>query len=114
MSKQPKISQLLIHGELLKIESSVTDKKETVHRMYFKVMEYDKGLEEEVPKSIGVKLVPEHHEFLDEYKTKVGKTISVPVVFSAVNGDVYYRTAGDGKMLNLVEQGKPVQPSISS
>lgn len=106
MSK--KISQLIIFGELLKIDSSVNDKKELVHRMYFKVMEYDKGLEEEVPKSIAVKLSPEHNELHSEYSSHVGKVISVPVAFTAVNGDVYYRTSGDGKMLNLV-QDKPVK-----
>lgn len=105
-----KVSQLIIYGELLKIDSSVNDKKELVHRMYFKVMEYDKGLEEEVPKSIGVKLMPEHNDLHAEYNAKVGKVIAVPIAFTAVNGDVYYRTSGNGKMLNLVEQSVSAKP----
>lgn len=114
MSKQVKVSVILVFGELLKVESKLNDDKEMVHRMFFKTMVYDNGLEEEVPKSIGVKLTPEHIDLLDEYKSKVGKIIAVPVVFSSMNGNTYYRTSGDGKMLNLVEQGKPVQPSITS
>lgn len=107
MSKDVKTSVLLVHGQLLKVDSAVQD-KEMVHRLIFKVEVYDKGLEEDVPKSIAIKLSPDHNEYADDYKAKVGSVISVPISFVSIGNDTYYRTAGDGKMLNLV-QDKPVK-----
>lgn len=112
MSKNVVISQVVVHGELLKIESKADDKtKKLVHRLFFKIEEYDKGLEEFVPKSIGVKVIEDHDDLYAVYNSKIGQVISVPVTFVSFDGKTHYSTAGVG-LLNLVEQPLKVDNKV--
>lgn len=98
-------SSILIAGHLLKIESGIDEKnKQPVYRLYFLSKRYDKGLDMEMDTSLAVKLLPEHHELLGLYQGLVGKKVYIPVAFSVMNFNTYYRTDGDGKPLNLIEK----------
>lgn len=102
----------IFKGKLIKIDSKPDQKTGQInHRLIFKSQRFDRGLEEMVDCSQPVKLDLEHHHLLEFYKCYIGKEIYVPVVLSAMDANVFYRTGGDGKALQLEEKIMTTQES---
>ena len=97
----------IFKGKLLKIDSRANDKNEMNIRLIFKSQKLDRGLEEMVACSQPVKLDVEHHHLLEFYKSYVGKEIYVPVALTGMDGNIFYRTSGDGRVLQLEEKKAP-------
>ncbi|AZN69114.1 hypothetical protein [Acinetobacter haemolyticus] len=87
---------ILFQAKLLKIDSKADNQNQLQHRLIFKSERFDRGLEEMVACSQPIKLDLEHHHLLEAYKSFVGCEIAVPVALTAVDGNVYFKTRGDG------------------
>lgn len=100
-------AQIIFKAKLLKVEVKPDPKTAQPNmRLIFKSQKFDRGLEEMVDCSQPIKVDPEHHHMLEYYKCYLNKEIYLQVGLVAVDGNVYYRTSGDGKVLNLVEEKK--------
>ncbi|ENX05639.1 hypothetical protein [Acinetobacter courvalinii] len=103
-------AQIIFNAKLLKIDVKPDQKTGQPNmRLIFKSQKFDRGLEEMVDCSQPVKVDPEHQHLLEFYKCYMNKDIYLPVSLVAVDGNVYFRTAGDGKVLNLEEKKQPDQ-----
>lgn len=104
-------AQIIFKAKLLKVEVKPDPKTAQPNmRLIFKSQKFDRGLEEMVDCSQPIKVDPEHHHMLEYYKCYQNKEIYLPVGLVAVDGNVYYRTSGDGKVLNLLEEKKAQEP----
>lgn len=107
------MTQLLIYkAKLLNVEQNgVDDKGEPKMRLIFSAQRYDKGLEQMVPFSQPIKVLPEHQHMKDFYLSFKGREIYLPVELSTqMNGmSIFYKTTGDGKVLMLQEKKLPEQ-----
>lgn len=108
------MSQFLFNAKLLNVETGVSDKGQLTMRLIFASQRYDKGLDQIVPCSQNVKVIDDHHHMKDFYLCYRNKEIYLPVEMSTtMNGmNIFYKTTGDGKPLQLeekktVEQSKP-------
>lgn len=100
------MSQLIFKAKLLDITTSVGDKGELRMRLVFKSQKFDKGLEEWVPCSHNITVIPDHHHMKDFYQSFKGREIYLPIELSTtMNGmNIFYKTTGDGKPLQLEEK----------
>lgn len=98
-------AQIIFKAKLLKIDVKPDPKTGQPNmRLIFKSQKFDRGLEEMVDCSQPIKVDPEHHHLLEYYKCYQNKDIYLPVALVAVDGNVYFRTSDDGKVLNLKEE----------
>lgn len=79
--------------------------------MIFESQRYDRGLEKMVPCSQNVKVIEDHHHMKDFYMSYRGREIYLPIEQSAMERNIYYKTTGDGKLLQITEQ-KPVDSKV--
>ncbi|GAA5565847.1 hypothetical protein Asch03_03396 [Acinetobacter schindleri] len=101
-------AQIIFNAKLLKIDVKPDPKTGLPNmRLIFKSQKFDRGLEEMVDCSQPVKVDPEHQHLLEFYNCYKNKDIYLPVSLVAVDGNVYYRTAGDGRVLQLEEKKVP-------
>lgn len=101
-------SQIIFKAKLLDVQiKGVDDKGIPKMRLIFKSQRFDKGLEEWVPCSQHVKVIEDHQHMKDFYMSYRGREIYLPIEQSTMDFNIYYRTTGDGKVLQLEE--KPVQ-----
>ncbi|MCZ3007849.1 hypothetical protein NYY91_00055 [Acinetobacter baumannii] len=101
-------AQIIFNAKLLKIDVKPDPKTGQPNmRLIFKSQKFDRGLEEMVDCSQPVKVDPEHQHLLEFYKCYTNKDIYLPVSLVAVDGNVYYRTTGDGRVLQLEEKKAP-------
>ena len=100
------MSQLIFKAKLLDITTSVGEKGELKMRLVFMSQRFDKGLEEIVPCSQNVSVIPDHHHMKDFYQSFKGREIYLPIELSTtMNGmNIFYKTTGDGKPLMLEEK----------
>ena len=97
------MSQFLFKAKLLNVDSS-TNEKGVTWRLIFESQRYDKGLDQWVPCSQNVKIIDDHVHLLDHYRSYRNREIFLPVELTPVERNVYLKTTGDGKPLNLVER----------
>ena len=90
-----------------KFNLNVTGEKGLNMRLIFESQRYDRGLEKMVPCSQNVKVIEDHHHMKDFYMSYRGREIYLPIEQSAMERNIYYKTTGDGKPLQITEQ-KPV------
>ena len=69
--------------------------------MIFELQRYDRGLEQMVPCSQNVKVIEDHHHMKDFYMSYRGREIYLPIEQSAMERNIYYKTTGDGKPLQI-------------
>ena len=99
--------QLIFNAKLLQVENSVDQKSGLAKiRLVFAWQRFDRGLDQIVPCSQAVTLIEGHHHLREEYLKLVGKFIYIPVEQSTMmNGmQIFYKTTGDGKPLQLEEK----------
>ena len=101
------MSKIIFKAKLLNVETGVTDKGQLTMRLIFKSQRFDRGLDEWVPSSQNVKVIEDHHHMKDFYLSYRGREIYLPIEQSAMERNIYYKTTGDGKPLQITEQ-KPV------
>lgn len=94
----------LVRAKLIKIDSKPDQKGIINHRLIFASERYDAGLEQMVPCSLPVKFHEDHFYLLEAYKSFVGRVVAVQVSMSTMDRNIYYKTSGDGKPLDLVEK----------
>lgn len=108
-------AQIIFKAKLLKVEVKPDPKTAQPNiRLIFKSQKFDRGLEQMVDCSQPIKVDPEHHYMLEYYNCYQNKEIYLQVGLVAVDGNVYYRTSGDGKVLNLVEEKKPIDTNLKT
>ena len=90
-----------------KFNLNVTGEKGLNMRLIFESQRYDRGLEKMVPCSQNVKVIEDHHHMKDFYMSYRGREIYLQIEQSAMERNIYYKTTGDGKPLQITEQ-KPV------
>lgn len=100
------MSKLIFNAKLLNVETSVNEKGATV-RLIFASQRYDRGLEQMVPCSQNVKVIDDHHHLVDFYKSYKGREIYLPIEQSTMDRNIYFKTTGDGKPLQLEEKKAP-------
>ncbi len=102
-----------IHAKLLKIDSKPDQKTGQMnHRLIFKSQKFDRGLEEMVDCSLPVKLHEDHFHLVESYKCYQGREVYIPISIVGVDGNVYYKTAGDGKPKDLQEKQPILQKAV--
>ena len=102
-------------AKLLKADSKPDQKTGRItHRLIFKSQRFDRGLEEMVDCSQPIKLEEEHHHLLDTYLNYRGRDLCIPIALTAVDGNVYFKTAQDGKPRDLLEKLSVNQKSLES
>ena len=105
----------LIRAKLLKIDSKVDQKTGTMnHHLIFASERFDPGLEQIVPCSLPVKFIEDHFYLLEAYKGFVGRVVAVQVSMSTMDRNIYYKTAGDGKPMDLIEKPSTLQKPIGA
>lgn len=87
-----------------KFNLNVTGEKGLNMRLIFESQRYDRGLEKMVPCSQNVKVIEDHHHMKDFYMSYRGREIYLPIEQSAMERNIYYKTTGDGKSLQITEQ----------
>lgn len=100
-------SQFIFKAKLLDVQmNGVNDKGEPKMRLVFASQRLDKGLNEVVPCSQPVNVIPDHQYMKDFYLSYKGREIYLPVQESTtMNGmAIFYKTTGDGKPLQLEEK----------
>ncbi|MEN8281560.1 hypothetical protein [Acinetobacter gerneri] len=97
----------IFKAKLLKVDARAADKGGLNIRLIFESEKLDRGLEQMVPCSQPVKLDPDHHHLAEFYKCYIGKELYLPVSLSAMEGNIFYKTIGDGKPLQLEEKKTP-------
>lgn len=98
------MSQLIFKAKLINVDVS-TNEKGLNMRLIFASQRYDRGLEQMVPCSQNVKVIEDHHHMKDFYLSYRGREIYLPIEQSTMDRNIYFKTTGDGKPLDLV----PVQ-----
>lgn len=99
-------SQVIFKAKLLDVQmNGVNDKGEPKMRLVFASQRLDKGLNEVVPCSQPVSVIPDHQYMKDFYMSYRGREIYLPIEMSTtMNGmNIFYKTTGDGKPLMLAE-----------
>ncbi|EOQ63605.1 hypothetical protein F935_01234 [Acinetobacter calcoaceticus ANC 3811] len=76
-------------------------------RLILEAQKFDLGLEEIISCSQAVKLDEQHHHLVEFYKCYLHKEIFIPVTLSSIDSNIFYRTSGDGKALQLEEKKAP-------
>ncbi|ENU57591.1 hypothetical protein L291_3977 [Acinetobacter guillouiae MSP4-18] len=97
------MSQLIFKAKLINVEQS-TNEKGLNMRLIFESERYDRGLEKMVPCSQNVKVIEDHHHMKDFYMSYRGREIYLPIEQSTMDRNIYYKTTGDGKPLQLEEK----------
>lgn len=100
------MSRIIFNAKLLNVDSS-TSANGVTWRLVFQSQRYDRGLEQMVPCSQNVKITEEHMHLLELYKSFKGREIYLPIEQSAMDRNIYYKTTGDGKPLQLEEKQAP-------
>ncbi|WP_151738910.1 hypothetical protein [Acinetobacter junii] len=100
------MSQLIFKAKLLDITTRVGEKGELNMRLVFKSQKFDNGLEEWVPCSQNVRVIEDHQHMKDFYLSFKGREIYLPVELSTTMSgmNIFYKTTGDGKPLQLEEK----------
>ena len=70
----------------------------------FASQRYDKGFVQIVPCSQYVTVFEDHHHMKDFYMSFRGREIYLPIEQSTMDRNIYYKTTGDGKPLQLEEK----------
>ncbi|WP_368566333.1 hypothetical protein [Acinetobacter bereziniae] len=99
------MSQLIFKAKLINVETGVDNK--TGHltmRLIFASQRFDRGLEQMVPCSQNVKVIEDHHHMKDFYMSYKGREIYLPIEQSTMDRNIYFKTTGDGKPLQLEEK----------
>lgn len=97
------MSQLIFKAKLINVDVSTNDKGLNM-RLIFASQRYDRGLEQMVPCSQNVKVIEDHHHMKDFYLSYRGREIYLPIEQSTMDRNIYFKTTGDGKPLDLVEK----------
>jgi hypothetical protein len=97
------MSQLIFKAKLINVEQS-TNEKGLNMRLIFESERFDRGLEKMVPCSQNVKVIEDHHHMKDFYMSYRGREIYLPIEQSTMDRNIYYKTTGDGKPLQLEEK----------
>lgn len=97
------MSQLIFKAKLLNVDQS-TNEKGLNMRLIFESERYDRGLEKMVPCSQNVKVIEDHHYMKDFYLSFKGREIYLPIEQSTMDRNIYFKTTGDGKPLQITEQ----------
>lgn len=97
------MSQIIFKAKLINLEQTVNDKGLNM-RLIFESQRYDRGLEQMVPCSQNVKVIEDHHHMKDFYLSYRGREIYLPIEQSTMDRNIYYKTTGDGKPLQLEEK----------
>ena len=100
------MSQFIFKAKLINVDS-VTAQNGVNIRLIFESQRYDKGLDQIVPCSQNVKLIEDHHYLVEFYKSYKGKEIYLPIEMSTMDRNIFYKTTGDGKPLQLEEKKAP-------
>lgn len=95
------MSQLIFKAKLINVDVS-TNEKGLNMRLIFASQRYDRGLEQMVPCSQNVKVIEDHHHMKDFYLSYRGREIYLPIEQSTMDRNIYFKTTGDGKPLDLV------------
>lgn len=98
------MSQIIFKAKLLNVETGADDKGNLTMRLVFKSQRFDRGLDEWVPASQNVKVIPDHHHMKDFYFSYKGREIYLPIEMTPVERNIYYKTTGDGKPLQIEEK----------
>ena len=103
-------AQIIFKAKLLKVDVKPDPKTGSPNmRLIFKSQKLDRGLEEMVDCSQPVKVDPEHQHLIEMYKCFIQKDMYIQIGLVAVDGNIFYRTTGDGKPLLLEEKKLPEQ-----
>lgn len=97
------MSQIIFKAKLLNVDQSVNDKGLNM-RLIFESQRYDKGLDQMVPCSQNVKVIEDHHHMKDFYLSYRGREIYLPIEMTSMDRNIFYKTTGDGKPLQIGEQ----------
>lgn len=97
------MSQLIFKAKLINVDVS-TNEKGLNMRLIFASQRYDRGLEQMVPCSQNVKVIEDHHHMKDFYLSYRGREIYLPIEQSTMDRNIYFKTTGDGKPLQLEEK----------
>ena len=97
------MSQIIFKAKLINVDLS-TNEKGLKMRLIFASQRYDRGLEQMVPCSQNVKVIEDHHHMKDFYMSFRGREIYLPIEQSTMDRNIYYKTTGDGKPLQLEEK----------
>ncbi|MEG1400161.1 MAG: hypothetical protein RSC45_10370 [Acinetobacter sp.] len=97
------MSQIIFKAKLINVDLS-TNEKGLNMRLIFASQRYDRGLEQMVPCSQNVKVIEDHHHMKDFYMSFRGREIYLPIEQSTMDRNIYYKTTGDGKPLQLEEK----------
>lgn len=97
------MSQLIFKAKLINVDVS-TNEKGLNMRLVFESQRYDRGLEKMVPCSQNVKVIEDHHHMKDFYLSYKGREIYLPIEQSTMDRNIYFKTTGDGKPLQLEEK----------
>lgn len=97
------MSQIIFKAKLINVDLS-TNEKGLNMRLIFSSQRYDRGLEQMVPCSQNVKVIEDHHHMKDFYMSFRGREIYLPIEQSTMDRNIYYKTTGDGKPLQLEEK----------
>ncbi|WP_333665495.1 hypothetical protein [Acinetobacter guillouiae] len=98
------MSQIIFKAKLLNVETGVDKNANLTMRLVFASERYDRGLEQMVPCSQNVKVIEDHHHMKDFYLSYKGREIYLPIEQSTMDRNIYYKTTGDGKPLQLEEK----------
>lgn len=105
------MSQLIFKAKLLNVETGVDQKTAALTmRLVFESQRFDRGLEQMVPCSQNIKVIEDHHHMKDFYMSYRGREIFLPVEVTAVDRNAYYKTTGDGKLLQITEAKTEQKP----
>ncbi len=97
------MSQIIFKAKLLNVDLT-TNEKGLNMRLIFESKRYDKGLDQWVPCSQNVKVVEDHHHMKDFYLSYKGREIYLPIEMAAMDRNIFYKTSGDGKPLQVEEK----------
>ena len=97
------MSAIIFKAKLINVELS-TNEKGVNMRLIFASQRFDRGLEQIVPCSQNVKVIEGHHHLKDFYLGFKGREIYLPIEMSTMDRNIYYKTTGDGKPLQLEEK----------
>ncbi|WP_445115677.1 hypothetical protein [Acinetobacter sp. WZC-1] len=97
------MSQLIFKAKLINVDLTPNEKGLNM-RLIFESERFDRGLEKMVPCSQNVKVIEDHHHMKDFYLSYRGREIYLPIEQSTMDRNIYYKTTGDGKPLQLEEK----------
>ena len=100
------MSQIIFKAKLLNVDQS-TNEKGLNMRLVFESKRYDKGLDQCVPCSQNVKVIEDHHHMKDFYLSYKGREIYLPIEMSTMDRNIFYKTTGDGRPLQVEEKKAP-------